>query len=163
MRTLFRRAWTIGLIAVWALPAWAEVAVSDAWVRGTVPSQKVTGAFFTVQSAKGGAIVGAASPVSERVELHEMRMEGDVARMRQIDTLPLPAGRPLELRPGGYHLMLMGLKQPLAAGDQVPLRLEIDPGDGQLQVIEVQATVQALGAAAHESHGHHEHHGHHAH
>jgi len=151
-RTL-RRALACALIAGFAAPAWAQVTVDNVWVRGTVPSQKVTGGFLTIRSTHGGALVGADSPVSAHVEVHEMRMEGEVARMRRIERLPLPAGEPLELRPGGYHLMLMDLKQPLKAGDKVPLRLEIDAGDGKVQTIEVEAVVRGLGTDA-PAHGH---------
>src|SRR5690606_6173421 len=133
---------------------WAEVTVSEAWGRGTVPSQKVTGGFFTIESAKGGAIVGAESPAAARVELHEMRMEGDVARMRRVERLPLPAGKPLELRPGGYHLMLIDLKQPLADGDSIPLQLRVDSGKGQVETIDVRATVRGLGGGVSTHHAH---------
>ena len=149
-----------------APPAWAQVTVSDAWVRGTVPSQRVTGAFMKVEAAKGGAIVGASSPVAGVVELHEMRLEQDVARMRRIDRIPLPEAGTLELRPGGYHLMLIDVKEPLKANDAVPITLRVEQPDGSVQEIEVQAEVRPLGGGAQghgdhgEAHGHGHGHGH---
>ncbi len=101
----------------------AQVAVVDPWVRGTVATQKATGAFMQLRSATDVAIVGAASPVAAVVEVHEMKMDGGVMRMSAMKSLPLPAGKTVELKPGGYHVMLMDLKKPLVAGTTFPLRL----------------------------------------
>ena len=138
-------------------PAWSQVTVTDAWVRGTVPSQTVTGAFMNLHSAKDAAVVSVESPAAGTVEIHEMRMENDVARMRHINRLPLSAGQTVELRPGGYHLMLIDLKQALKAGDSVPLTLKIEQRDGSVQKIAVEASVRALGSVqhGHDSHGRH--------
>ncbi len=135
-------------------PAWSQVTVTDAWVRGTVPSQTVTGAFMKLHSAKDAAVVSAESPAAGTVEMHEMRMENDVARMRHIDRLPLSAGETVELRPGGYHLMLIDLKQALKTGDRVPLTLKIEQSDGSVRQLAVEASVRALGSARHD-HGSH--------
>ncbi|HEY9397408.1 MAG TPA: copper chaperone PCu(A)C [Burkholderiales bacterium] len=138
-------------------PAWSQVTVTDAWVRGTVPSQTVTGAFMNLHSAKDAAVVSVESPAAGTVEIHEMRMENDVARMRHTNRLPLSAGQTVELRPGGYHLMLIDLKQALKAGDSVPLTLKIEQRDGSVQKIAVEASVRALGSVqhGHDSHGRH--------
>ncbi len=74
----------------------------------------MTGAFLTLKADAAAKLVSAQSPVAEAVEIHEMSMEGDVMRMRQITALPLPAGQEVTLKPGGYHIMLTGLKQPCA-------------------------------------------------
>ncbi len=144
----------VAALACLALPAFGEVTVSDAWVRGTVPAQTVTGAFMKLTSADDGALVDATSAAAGRVEIHEMRMEGDVARMRRIERLALPAGRTVELQPGGYHLMLMELKQPLRPGDTVPIVLKVKRGDGAVDTLEVRASVRALTepAARHSAH-----------
>jgi copper(I)-binding protein len=81
------------------------------------------------------------------VEIHEMKMEGDLMRMRALEAgLPLPAGQAVQLRPGGYHIMLMGLKQPLNAGDTVPVTLVIEGAKGQRETLELQAVVRAVAA-----------------
>ncbi|TDM08323.1 MAG: hypothetical protein C4K60_02300 [Ideonella sp. MAG2] len=127
-----------------ASPAWAQTTVKDAWVRGTVAQQKATGAFMTLTNAQGGKLLSAASPVAGVVEVHEMKMEGNVMKMAAIPSLELPAGKPVELKPGGYHVMLMDLKQPLKDGDTVPLTLTIEGKDGKKETVEVKAPIKAL-------------------
>jgi copper(I)-binding protein len=127
--------------------AWAQTTIKDAWVRGTVAQQLGTGAFMKITSAQGGRLVAVQSPVARTAEVHEMVMQGDVMAMRAIEFLELPAGRAVELKPGGHHLMLMGLKQQLKPGERVPLTLTVEGKDGKRETIELQAPVQALGAA----------------
>lgn len=127
--------------------AQAQVTVSDPWVRGTVAGQSATGAFMTVTSPTEARLVSASSPVAGIVEIHEMKMDGAVMRMAALkDGLILPAGKSVELKPGGYHVMLMALKQPLKAGDAVPLTLVFEGADKQRQTVEFKASVKALGA-----------------
>jgi hypothetical protein len=135
-------------VALVAAPAWSQVTVSEPWVRGTVQGQKATGAFMQLKSADTAALVAAESPVAGVVEIHEMRMEGNVMRMRAIPKLELPAGQAVELKPGGYHVMLMDLRQPMKKGDTVPIKLKFQGKDGKLQEIEVKAEVRDLAAAA---------------
>jgi len=127
--------------------AQAETQVQDAWVRGTVPQQKATGLFARLTSATGGRLVGASSPVAGTVEVHEMALEGNVMKMRAVPALELPAGKAVELKPGGYHVMLLDLKQTLNAGDSVPVTLVIEGKDGQRETLEFRAPVKALGGA----------------
>lgn len=124
--------------------AFAQVDVAEPWVRGTVAAQKATGAFMKLTAARGGRLVGASSPVAGVVEIHEMKMENDVMKMRAITGLDLPAGRAVELKPGGYHVMLMDLKQPLKDGDTVPITLVVEDQDNKRQSIEVKAPVRPL-------------------
>ena len=139
----------LGLVLAFiAAPALAQVTVSDAWVRGTVPGQKATGAFMSLKSASDAALVSASSPVAGIVEIHEMAMEGGVMKMRAVPKLPLPAGKPVELKPGGYHVMLMDLKQQLKEGDTVPVTLAFTDKDGKKVTQEVKAPVKALTAPA---------------
>jgi periplasmic copper chaperone A len=128
------------------LPAAGEVTVKDAWVRGTVTGQKVTGAFMQLSSTTDAALVDASSPSAKFVEIHEMKKEGDVMKMRAIDRLPVPAGKSVDLTPGGYHMMLFDLKAPLNAGDVVPLTLTFEDGKGKKSTVDVKATVKALAA-----------------
>ena len=125
-----------------SLPAAAQVTVSEPWVRGTVPGQMATGAFMKLQSAKEARLVEAASPVAGVVEIHEMALENNVMRMRAVPALPLPAGRAVELKPGGYHVMLMDLKRQMKEGEVVPVTLVVESG-GRRETIEVKAQVRA--------------------
>ena len=104
---------------------WAQtVDVQGAWARATVPGQKATGAFMKLTAATGAKLVGASSSVAGVVEVHEMKMEGDVMQMRAVQGgLDLPMARAIELKPGGFHIMLMDLKQPLVKDTTVPLTL----------------------------------------
>ncbi len=91
-----------------------------------------------------GKLVSATSPVAGVVEIHEMVMDGNVMKMRAVTGLELPAGKAVELKPGGYHVMLMDLKQELKAGESVPLTLVIEGAGGKRETLEVKAPVRAL-------------------
>ena len=138
------------LAALISLPALAQTTVKDAWVRGTVAEQKATGAFFSITSAQGGKLLSAASPVAGVVQIHEMKMEGSTMRMGAVAALDLPAAKAVELKPGGYHVMLMDLKAPLATGQSVELTLVVEGKDGKQETLRVKAPVRALGAATAE-------------
>jgi copper(I)-binding protein len=138
--------------------AWAQsVQISDPWVRGTVAQQKATGAFMRLTADQPMRLVAASSPVAGVVEIHEMTMEQGVMRMRAIPGLELPAKQPVELKPGGYHVMLMDLKQPVAPGSTVPLTLVFETADKRRIEQSVQAPVRALAAPAGQSMGEHQH------
>ncbi|GAB3192752.1 copper chaperone PCu(A)C [Hydrogenophaga aquatica] len=130
--------------------AWAQsnVKVEDAWVRGTVAQQKSTGAFMRLTAQKDARLVSASSPVAGVTEVHEMAMDKDVMRMRAVEALPLPAGKTVELKPGGYHVMLLDLKGPVKAGETVPLTLVFEDAQAKRETLELQLPVRALGAAA---------------
>ncbi|MFM2073736.1 MAG: hypothetical protein RJB34_41 [Pseudomonadota bacterium] len=135
-----------GLLAVTST-AWAQttVKVEDAWVRGTVASQKATGAFMRLTPSANARLVAAQSPVAGVVEIHEMAMEKDVMKMRQIPGLDLTVGRTVELKPGGYHVMLMDLKQPLKNGESVPITLVFEDAAKKRFTQDIKAPVTALG------------------
>ncbi len=138
-----------------AAGAAAEVRVDEPWARATVAGQKASGAFMTLTSTSDARLVAAESPAAGAVEIHEMALENNVMRMRPIDSLPLPAGKPVELRPGGHHLMLLDLGKPLEAGHGVALTLTIENAQGQRERIDVQAPIRPLGAAhGSRMHGH---------
>ena len=134
--------------------AWSQTSVKDPWVRGTVAQQKASGAFMQITSTKGGKLLSVSTPVAGVAEVHEMAMEGTTMRMRAVPALDLPAGQAVELKPGGYHVMLMDLKQQLNAGDTVPLTLVVEGRDGKRETLEVKAPVRALGADAHDAKKH---------
>jgi periplasmic copper chaperone A len=147
-----KRILIAGLILATAGSAWAQVTVSSPWARSTVPGQMGTGAFMTIASKDGGRLVGAASPVAGVVELHEMAMDNNVMKMRAIPGLDLPAGREVQLKPGGYHVMLLDLKRPLKAGEKVQIELRLETRDGKriTQPVEVEVRSTPPGADAHK-------------
>jgi len=142
--------WKVAFVSVvtfaWTLPAFAEVTVSDAWIRSTVPGQKVAAAFMRIVSTADTALVQATTPSAKFVEIHQMAKEGNVMKMKAIDQLPVPAEKPIELTPAGYHMMLFELKAPLNPGDKVPLTLMFENRGGRKLWVDVEATVRPLGA-----------------
>lgn len=140
-----------------AVPAWADVKVDGPWVRGTTASQRTTGAFMTLISSGDAALVAATSPAAGIVEIHEMRMDGSAMRMRQVDELTLPAGKRVDLNPGGYHIMLMDLRQQMRAGTKVPLLLKIRNREGTLSEVAVTAEVTSVAGKKSAPSNHHHH------
>jgi len=142
------------LAALLSLPtlAQAEVTVTEPWVRATVPGQQATGAFMVLQSSENARLLGASSPLTKQVEVHEMAMENDVMRMRQVQQIELPAGKAVELKPGGYHIMLLGLDKQVEAGSSVEITLEIQNAAGQKEALKVNAPVRALNTKAAQGH-----------
>jgi copper(I)-binding protein len=128
-----------------ALNAHADVKATDAWVRGTVPAQRTTGAFVTLESSEEAKVVGVKSSVAKTAEIHSSAMKDGVMHMQAIDALALPAGKRVTLEPGGLHVMLMGLAKALGEGDTVPLTFTIEDRRGKRTTLEVKATVRPLG------------------
>ncbi|MDQ5906442.1 MAG: periplasmic copper chaperone [Pseudomonadota bacterium] len=126
----------------------ADLDVKSPWVRGTVAGQNATGAFMELSSPAGTTIVGASSSVAGVTEIHEMKMDGGVMKMRAIPRLDVAAGKPVSLAPGGYHVMLMDLKQQLKKGDIVPLTLQVESKDKKVESVEIKAEVRDLTTAA---------------
>jgi len=133
-------AGALSAVTAWALmtggPAAAQapsagVQVESAWARASMQGQSGTGAFMTLTASQPLKLVGVSSPVAGVAEVHEMKLEGDVMKMRPIAGLDLPAGRKVELKPGSYHVMLLDLKAPLAVGTTVPLTLQLQDDKGQ--------------------------------
>ena len=129
-----------------AAPAMAQVEVKDPWMRAPVHQQSSAGAFMRLTAAKATRIVQLSSPVAGLAEIHEMKLVDNVMRMRPVTVLELPAGQTIELKPGGYHVMLFELKQPLKEGDEVPLTLVAEGRDGKRTNVEVKVPVKALTA-----------------
>lgn len=132
------------------------VEVQGAWVRASVPGQAGTGAFMQLMAREGARLVGVSSPVAGVAEVHEMRLEGDVMRMRAVPGLDLPAGKTVELKPGGYHVMLLDLKSALLKDSIVPLTLSFSDAKGQRSQLELKVPVKAA-APAGAAHGGHKH------
>lgn len=121
-----------------------QVKVDDPWVRATVPEQTSTGAFMLLTAQSDSKLVSAASPVAEHVELHKMTMENDIMKMRQISELALAAAKPVALKPGGYHIMLLGLKKQISEGNAIPITLIFEDKDGNRTQMQIQATARSL-------------------
>lgn len=151
---LWRHLAPLLLLAAASATAADPVTVSDPWVRATAPGQNVAGAYMELTSPGGGALVSAASPVAGVVELHSMKVEDGVMKMRAVPRIDLPAGQAVKLAPGGYHVMLMDLKRELKPGDTVPITLTLEGRDQAKTNLEVKAAVREAGAGA----GHGKHH-----
>ena len=136
----------------------AAVEVRDAWVRRSVPGQSGTGAFMKLKAPAATRLVGVSTPVAGVAEVHEMKMEGDTMKMRALSQgLELPAGQTVELKPGGYHLMLMDLKQPVSAGASVPLTLRFVDAKGVASEQKLQVPVMAIAPGGAPAGGEHQH------
>jgi copper(I)-binding protein len=151
MTRLFSALLAAGLFSTSAL---AQVTVSDPWVRATVPNQKASGAFMRVESAKAARLVGVSTPAAGRAELHEMAMENNTMRMRQVDAIDLPAGKAVNLASGGYHVMLFDLKRQLKEGETVPVTLVVQDGAKKSSSVTVEAKVQPMTYVAPAAAGH---------
>lgn len=135
-----------------------EVSVKDAWIRGTVQGQNATGAFMELTGKSNARLVGAASPVAKTVEVHNMTVENGVMKMFPVEGVDLPAGKPVKLAPGGYHVMLINLQKPLNAGDKVPLKLTFELANKKRETVDLKVDVRDVkGSAKAESKGHHGH------
>ena len=129
------------------------VEVKDAWVRTSVQGQKATGAFMKLTARDGARLVSASSPVAGVNEVHEMKMEGDIMKMKAVaGGLDLPAGKTVELKPGGYHVMLMDLKAALPKDSTVPLTLVFKDAKGAESRVELKVPVAVSPMAAAHKH-----------
>ena len=160
----------VALTTVCAINAFAQnVTVTDAWARATVQGQKATGAFMKITAKDNVKLVGVSSPVAGVAEIHEMKMDKDVMKMSALPNgLELPAGKAVELKPGGYHVMLMDLKAPLAKDTTVPLTLTLQDTKGVKSTVALKVLVAmqppAMPSHDHSTHNHSEHnHGDHKH
>ena len=147
-----------GLLAAALLSAnaWAQVKIEQAWTRATVQGQKATGAFMKITASQPLQLVAVSSPVAGVAEIHEMKMEGSVMKMRALPALDLPAGQAVELKPGGHHLMLMDLKAPLAPNSSVSLTLTFKDAKGVQSQQQLSVPV-GTGMPAGMPAGHHKH------
>ena len=127
--------------------------VSDAWVRPTVKGQMATGAFMNITAKENSKLLSVTSPIAGVVEIHEMKMDKDVMKMAALPNgLDLPAGKTVELKPGGFHVMLMDLKAPLVADSSVPVTLTFQDAKGQKTTQELKLPVKAMAAPSQHKH-----------
>ncbi|MBD9604160.1 copper(I)-binding protein [Pseudomonas sp. PvR086] len=127
----------------------AQTQVSDAWVRATVAGQHSTGAFMTLQADSDSKLLSVQSPVANTVQIHQSSMKDDVMSMSQVESVALPAGKPVSFDPHGYHIMLMDLTAQVKEGGKVPLTLTVENAKGEKETITVDAETKALGMPDH--------------
>jgi periplasmic copper chaperone A len=132
-------------------PAMADVSVTAPWVRATVPAQKSSGAFMRLESSTSARLVSVSSPVAAQVELHQMDMKDGMMKMQQVDGIDLPAGKGVNLASGSYHIMLVGLKHQLKAGDAINLTLQVEHPGKKLESITVKVPVKPINFAVPEA------------
>jgi len=143
LRRLFSRALALAVLVASAPAHAAGVNVRDAWARATLPGQKVAGVYMQLRSDTAARLVEVRSPAAATAEVHEMRHEGGIMKMRRLDVLELPAGKTVALEPGGYHIMLLDIRQPLKAGGAVKLTLIVEQG-GKATQVEVTAPIRPV-------------------
>ena len=116
-------------------PAWAQIDITDPWMRATAPGQKTAAGYMTIRnlSAQPERLVGGSSQAAGKVQTHVSIKDGDIMRMREVKGYDIPAKGTFELKPNGSHLMLVDLKQPLKEGDKVPVVLKFEKA-GEVKV-----------------------------
>lgn len=149
-----RRLFLAAAVSVLALPALAQdykvgsLEITTPWTRATPPSARTGGGFMTItnKGTTADRLVSARSNASDKVEIHEVQMDGSVMRMRELaNGLEIAPGATIMLKPGGYHIMFMELKAPIAKDTKVPVTLVFEKAGS----VDVQLTAEAMGAMPH--------------
>ena len=144
----FKRHCVAGLLVAFSLAAPLAVAQSikaaNVWARATAPGQNTASVYFDLTSERDVALVAAGSSAAGRAELHAMVLDGGIMRMRPLARVDLPGGQTVRFTPNGMHLMLVDLKQPLKAGDNLPLVLSIQSSGSSRTTLKLKAQVRAL-------------------
>lgn len=153
MNKLFRLGGLLAALLLSASVHAGDIRVEGAWARATAPGQDAGMADLTLTSKQAATLVAVSSTVSNSVEMHSMTHEGGMMKMREVKAIALPAGQRVNLGDSGYHLMLIGLKAPLKAGDSVPLTLKVEVA-GKVASVEAKAEIRAMGGGQHGHHGH---------
>jgi hypothetical protein len=150
---VLRRLALAALVAILALPAFAldyklgAIEIGQPWTRATPPTAESGGGYLVLKNTgtTPDRLIAVKSPAADRVEIHEMKMDGNIMRMREVEKgIEIPPGATVELKPGGFHVMFMGLKAPFAKEAKVPLTLVFEKAGS----IDVDLMVQAMGALA---------------
>ena len=129
-------------------PTPAQLEIKDAWARATPGKAENGAAYLTIVSPVLDRLTGLSTPVAKKAELHNMAMEGGVMKMRPLSEVDVPAGQPVTLKPGGTHIMLMGLNRQLKPGEHFPLTLSFEKSGTR----EVEVAVEKAGATGPEGH-----------
>jgi len=131
-----------------ALSQPSQLEVNSAWAAATPGKAENGAAYVTIQSPTADRLVSASSPVAKNAEVHTMSMQGMVMKMRPVAGLDIPAGQPVTLKPGGEHIMLMGLNQPLQEGRSFPLTLDFEKAGPRTVTVTVEKAGSRAPAAA---------------
>jgi copper(I)-binding protein len=143
-----RFGWLVVFLSVSFAGYASDIETSGGWIRATAPGQDQAGADLSIISKQSATIIGASSPACNAVQLHTMKGENGMMRMREVNAIELPAGKRVNLRESGYHLMLIGLKAPLKEGETVPVTLSIKVGKQGVVKIKASAEVKSLTATS---------------
>jgi periplasmic copper chaperone A len=125
-----------------------QVEIKDAWARATPGKAENGAAYLTIETPAPDKLVAVSSPAAKKTTLHTMTMDGGVMKMRPLDGLDVPANQPVTLKPGGIHIMLQGLNEPLQAGKSFPLTLTFEKAGER----KVEVAVEKPGAMGPEGH-----------
>ena len=129
-----------------------DIQIKDAWARATPGGAQTAAVYVTAESAAGDRLTGVSTPAAQKADIHSMTMEGSVMKMRQVDGIDLPAGTAVMLKPGGYHIMLTGLPQPLTEGQSFPLTLDFAKAGARQVTVSVEK-IGSMGPAASQGGG----------
>jgi periplasmic copper chaperone A len=124
------------LIAGDAVGQTGQLEIKDPWARATIGRAANGAAYLTIMSPTSDRLTGVSSPIAKKAELHTMSMGGGVMKMRPLAAMDIPAGQTVTFSPGGMHIMLLGLAQPLHEGQSFPLTLSFEhAGSRQVTVV----------------------------
>ena len=123
--------------------------VFDVWAKTTVPGGSVSAAYMHIKSAKPLRLLKVESPAAAAAEIHNMKMKDGVMEMRAVDAIDIPVNKMVELKPGGYHIMLIKVAKPIVKGDSVPLKLTFESADKKTFVVDVVAKGQEKDSGSH--------------
>jgi copper(I)-binding protein len=152
MMKLFKLGGLLGVILLSASVYAGDIQVESAWSRATAPGQDTAMVDITVLSSKDAQLVGFSSPLCKTAEMHSMTHDNGIMKMRELQSIELPAGKRVSFGEAGLHLMLIGLKAPLKGGDRVPLTLNFKVGNNKVVKEEIKAEVKPLTESQHEMH-----------
>ena len=159
MNSLLRRRYIGAIVLAWVLAGAAHAAdlvqVKEPWAKATVPGQKVGGVYMKIVARENLRLTGVKSAVAETAQVHQMKMENGMMRMRAVPSLELPAGKTVKLKPGGYHIMLFDLRQSLVAGQKLKLELTVEDAAKRQHRIAVDAVVRDRDGGPAGRHDHH--------
>jgi hypothetical protein len=122
--------------------AQGDIEIKNAWARATPGGAQTAAIYVTIEAAGGDRLTGASTPAAQKAEIHLMTMDNGIMKMRQVDGIDLPAGTPVTLRPGGYHIMLTGLAKPLEERQSFPLTLDFTKAGAR----DVTVSIEKVGA-----------------
>jgi len=150
---------TLSLAAsAFAVTAKETVSIENVWVRATAPGQDVGAAYMTFASKQDVTLIRIESDATKSVEIHSMSMQNGVMKMRMLETLPIKAGKPYKLEPGGFHLMLFDLKKPLTSGQYVNFELTFKSGNTEFkQQVKAPIKTESSTESGSDDHSHHHH------